>query len=101
MRGCLDYQREGLGVPEEVRDATEGYHSEMDVLAAFIDDRCSVHPKASVGATPLYNAYKDWCAEAGENAISQRKFGGQIGERGFDKDKSGTITWYGIGLRAE
>jgi putative DNA primase/helicase len=101
VRGCLDYQREGLGVPEEVRDATEGYRSEMDVLAAFIDDRCSVHPKASVGATPLYNAYKDWCAEAGENAISQRKFGGQIGERGFDKDKSGTITWYGIGLRAE
>jgi putative DNA primase/helicase len=101
VRGCLDYQREGLGVPEEVRDATEGYRSEMDVLAAFIDDRCSVHPKASVGATPLYNAYKDWCAEAGEDAISQRKFGGQIGERGFDKDKSGTITWYGIGLRAE
>jgi P4 family phage/plasmid primase-like protien len=101
VRGCLDYQREGLGVPEEVRDATEGYRSEMDVLAAFIDDRCSVHPKASVGATPLYNAYKDWCAEAGEDTISQRKFGGQIGERGFDKDKSGTITWYGIGLRAE
>ena len=101
VRGCLDYQREGLGVPEEVREATEGYRSEMDVLAAFIDDRCSVHPKASVGATPLYNAYKDWCAEAGEDAISQRKFGGQIGERGFDKDKSGTITWYGIGLRAE
>jgi hypothetical protein len=34
-----------------------------------------------------------------EAAISQRKFGRQLGERGFVKDKSGTIIWHGIGLR--
>src|SRR5215208_7353338 len=94
--GCLDYQREGLGVPEEVRDATEGYRSEMDVLAAFLEERCVVNQRASAGASALYGAYKEWCADAGEAAISQRKFGRQLGERGFVKDKSGTIIWHGI-----
>jgi putative DNA primase/helicase len=101
VRGCLEYQREGLGEPEEVRAATKGYRVEMDVLAAFLSDRCVEHPRASVGATPLYNAYKDWCEQSGEAWLSQRKFGTRLGERGFAKDKSGTITWHGIGLRSD
>src|SRR5215208_3158020 len=74
VQGCLEYQREGLGEPDEVKAATQGYRSEMDVLAAFIEDRCVVHPKAHVGATPLYRAYKDWCEDAGESQLTQTKF---------------------------
>jgi putative DNA primase/helicase len=99
VRGCLDYQREGLGEPEEVKTATQGYRSEMDVLAAFIEDRCVIHPNASAGATPLYRAYKDWCEEAGEDRLTQTKFGRRLKERGFRNEKAQTVTWYGIGLR--
>src|SRR5215212_3006671 len=42
VRGCLEYQREGLGEPEEVKAATASYRSDMDVLANFIEDRCVV-----------------------------------------------------------
>ncbi|MBV9452643.1 MAG: hypothetical protein JOZ19_00760 [Rubrobacter sp.] len=35
VRGCLDWQKNGLGEPEEVRAATEAYRAEMDVLVAF------------------------------------------------------------------
>jgi len=103
--GCVSYQRDGLCEPGEVRTATEGYRSEMDVLAAFIEDRCVVHPKAEVPATPLYQAYNDWCAENGESSGSQRRFGGRLRERGFksftytagpNRDRKG---WRGIGLR--
>jgi putative DNA primase/helicase len=99
VRGCLEYQRGGLGEPEEVKVATEGYRVEMDVLAAFIEDRCVVHPRASAGATPLYNAYKDWCDESGETKLTQTKFGRRLKERGFRSEKSQRVTWYGIGLR--
>src|SRR5215204_5259479 len=88
VRGCLEYQREGLGEPEEVKVATEGYRVEMDVLAAFIEDRCVVHPRASAGATPLYNAYKDWCDESGETKLTQTKFGRRLKERGFRSEKA-------------
>lgn len=105
IAGCLDWQRRGMGEPEQVRNATEGYRVEMDTLAAFFEDRCVIHPKAEVPATPLYKAFQEWCAESGEADESQRRFGGRLQERGFE---SFTITsgafkslkgWRGIGLR--
>jgi len=107
VAGCLDYQREGLGEPDEVRAATETYRAEMDVLAAFIEDRCAVNEKAEVPATRLFNAYKDWARDSDEEELKQRTFGMRLKERGFEnfkytsgpnKDRSG---WRGIGLRAE
>ncbi len=99
VRGCLEWQRGGLGEPEKVERATEGYRAEMDVLAAFIEERCAIHPRASIGATRLYNAYKEWSDESGENRLTQTKFGLQLKERGFSKEKAQTVTWHGIGLR--
>ena len=99
VRGCLDYQRDGLGEPEEVAAATGQYRAEMDVLAGFIEDRCVEHPRASVGATPLYEEYKRWCEDTGERPEKQTKFGLRLRERGFTKEKAQLVTWYGIGLR--
>jgi len=105
VQGCLRYQRDGLGEPDQVRDATTGYRSEMDTLSSFFEDRCVIHPKAEVPATPLYKEYQAWCAENGETDESQRRFGGRLQERGFqnfrytagpNKQRKG---WRGIGLR--
>jgi len=35
VEGCLEWQREGLQAPKEVRKATGQYRSEMDVIGAF------------------------------------------------------------------
>lgn len=40
VRGCLAWQSQGLGAPDAVRDATEAYRAEMDVLAMFFEERC-------------------------------------------------------------
>ncbi|ROR03388.1 phage/plasmid primase, P4 family, partial [Desulfosoma caldarium] len=44
VRGCLEWQRQGLQPPEAVTEATEGYRSEMDTIGDFIDECCVVHP---------------------------------------------------------
>lgn len=107
VRGCLSWQKSGLGEPETVIKATESYRTEMDTLAAFIGDRCVLHPKAEVPATALHQEYQKWCAENGEEVQKQRKFGAQLSERGYEsfkytsgpqKDRKG---WRGIGLRAD
>jgi putative DNA primase/helicase len=101
VRGCLEWQHEGLGEPEEVRSATESYRAEMDVLAAFLEDRCVVDPNATVGATPLWNAYQEWCRETGEYAGTQTAFGRRLRERGFESGrhpKNRKKEWRGIGL---
>lgn len=101
VRGCLDWQREGLGEPEEVRTATEGYREEMDVLAAFIDDRCVLDPRAKAGASDLYESYEVWCSKTGEYRESKVRFGKRLAERGFEKErhpKHRRWIWHGIGL---
>jgi putative DNA primase/helicase len=72
VQGCLDWQRQGLGTPDEVMKATATYRTEQDVLATFIADECLVSPACKVKATPLYDAYKNWCDRTGEHEQGQR-----------------------------
>jgi putative DNA primase/helicase len=88
VRGCLRWQREGLGEPEEVTQATNEYKEEMDTLAAFLSERCVIEAGASEGATDLFDAYKEWCTDTNETAGTQKVFGGKLGERGFEKKRS-------------
>lgn len=103
VRGCLEWQREGLGEPEEVTAATQGYRAEMDVLAAFIDECCVVRPDATAASKALYETYTTWSDENGERAEKQRSFGARLTERGFERGRgSGNIhIRLGIGLRTD
>ncbi len=104
VRGCLDWQKNGLGVPDEVKQATAGYRAEMDTLAAFLDDCCVVHEGVSVTAKALYATYTAWCERTGEKAIPQRTMGLKLNERGFtarDLGHQKTRTWLGVGLVTE
>jgi putative DNA primase/helicase len=100
IEGCLAWQREGLGVPDEVRTATEDYRVEMDILTAFITDCCVTGDGYRTGAAYLYGTYRGWCADNREDPLSQRAFGLALGERGFKKteDRRGRVVWAGVGL---
>jgi putative DNA primase/helicase len=87
VRGCQEWQRDGLGEPEEVRSATTSYRADMDVLAGFIEDRCVVDPDAWAKFADLYSRYQDWCDESGEKAETKRQFGTRLKERGFEPDR--------------
>jgi len=102
VRGCLRWQREGLQAPEEVRQATRGYRAEMDVLAAFLADCCVRNEDEEAFAGELWGAWKRWCEETGEQAGSQKRFGGRLAERGFlnhRDSKTGRKVWSGLSLR--
>ena len=48
LKGCLDWQRQGLNPPAKVRAATQAYREEMDVLAVFLTDCCVIEKHAKV-----------------------------------------------------
>ncbi|MDP9437962.1 MAG: phage/plasmid primase, P4 family, partial [Actinomycetota bacterium] len=87
VRGCLEWQRGGLGEPEEVRTATAEYRAEQDVLAGFLEECCVVRSEAWVKFADLYEVYTSWCDEAGETMQNRRRFGTQLKERGFEPDR--------------
>jgi putative DNA primase/helicase len=104
VRGCLEWQRAGLNPPEEVRQATREYRAEMDVLAAFVADCCERGSDHKAYAGELWKAWQRWCEETGEQAGTQKRFGGRLSERGFlnhRDSRTGRKVWSGVSLRTD
>jgi putative DNA primase/helicase len=102
VEGCLEWQLDGLQAPEEVRQATGEYRSEMDVVGAFLNECCELGEDRTVSAADLYRAYGEWCKDTGETQEKQRKFGSKLTERRrFDRyrgGKTGGHMWRGVDL---
>jgi putative DNA primase/helicase len=104
IRGCLEWQSKGLKPPEEVRQATREYRAEMDVLAAFVADCCERGNDEKAYAGELWKAWQRWCDETGEQAGTQKRFGGRLSERGFlnhRDSRTGRKVWSGVSLRSD
>jgi putative DNA primase/helicase len=101
IEGCLEWQREGLGLPDEVEAATEDYRSEMDVLGDFLETYCHQGPNYRIKVGELWKAYQRWCDETGESPGTQKQLGQQLQERGFvgDRGTNGTRWRLGLALR--
>ena len=97
--GCLLWQSEGLKMPKAVLDSVREYKREMDVISAFIEDRCQL--SGSVQSSTLYAAYANWAEENNEYRMSATKFSVELSKR-FDKVKTRTGRHYnGISLLRE
>ncbi|MFH1942614.1 MAG: phage/plasmid primase, P4 family [bacterium] len=99
IEGCLRWQRDGLGIPEEVRKATEGYRAESDSLGQFLND-CTIKKVGSkTKSSTLYSRYKGWAESAGERPITSTAFGRALSERDFEKYRISDGYYYqGISL---
>jgi putative DNA primase/helicase len=101
IKGCLDWQRDGLSPPDEVSAATKGYQADMDTLGGFIAEHCVLANNATVAAKDLYDRYKAWAEESGEHKLAKNVFGQQLKERGFENEKDSKtrrVVYLGIGL---
>ena len=96
--GCLMWQAEGLKMPKAVLDSVREYRREMDVISAFIEDKCEL--SGSVQSSVLYAAYSSWAEENNEYRMSATKFGLEIAKR-FEKIKGRIIYYNGISLFSE
>jgi len=88
----------GLGLPLEVKTAIATYRAEMDTLADFFAECCTVEKHAMATARELYTRYTLWCEDNGERPERQKAFGMRLSERGFRRVKNSIIIWHGVGL---
>ncbi len=96
VEGCLLWQKEGLLMPRAVLEQVREYRREMDVVSAFIEDRCEVGENKYVKASALYAAYSAWCDGNNEYKMSNSKFAVEVSKR-FNKVKR-TDANYFIGI---
>lgn len=100
LRGCLDWQSVGLCAPTSVEAAVNAYRREMDLLGEFIRDCCCVSEGLSASASSIGLAYGTWCKQNGYEPMTATALGKALGQRGFRKEKRGTVRWIGLQLRA-
>lgn len=58
VRGCLEWQRDGLNVPIVVENATDTYRREMNPLSDWVDEYCDLSPQAWTATNRLWNSYQ-------------------------------------------
>jgi putative DNA primase/helicase len=83
LEGLQQWREKGLAPPPTVRQATEEYRREMDVLGDWLAERCVADPAAVTPFRELYEDYTEWCKAQGELALGQRSFGNRLTERGY------------------
>ncbi len=89
VQGCLEWIKNGIGEPEEVKAATQEYRNEMDVLSQFISDCCVEKASFKALAKDLYQAYTGWCDSNGEQSLTKRIFGTKLREKGYKPTRIG------------
>ncbi len=104
LEGCLLWQGMGLYpvTAGKVKDATNDYRTEMDLIGEFIKDKCIQKVDVTVSKQFLYNAYSEWCKESGIIPESKIRFGRRLKESYNIIDDSGADNisiWKGLGLK--
>jgi putative DNA primase/helicase len=99
VEGCLLWQKEGLGVPESVTEATNDYRAEMDVIVDFIAECCEIDPTAKTKFSDLYRRYIEWSNENGQLNVSAPEFGQRLMEHGFPSDRNKKLGRFRSGIK--
>jgi len=107
VRGCLEWQRDGLQPPAAVQAATAQWREQSDEVAEFVGDVCMVAPSLSVGAGVIYREYVKWSEQqrggsSDRPPLTNKAFGVRLGELGYQAGRTGTRGrfWSGLGLPA-
>lgn len=99
VRGCMVWQREGLGRPKQVLEATRDYRRESDQIGRFLRERCTEGPQYSVPAKHLYGTYQNWCRQQGEKQEPSKTLAGEMARRDYVKKRTNRgFVYEGLGF---
>jgi putative DNA primase/helicase len=100
--GCLEWQRHGLTPPKIVRDATDEYLADQDMLAQWLDDCTKVDPLAFVATRALFTSWKSWCDARNQSSGTETAFADMLKECGLEHKKMTKARGFkGLALRTD
>lgn len=102
VEGTIYYLVEGLKQPQAVIDASAEYRSEMDVLAAFIEEQCETGDEYHEKSTTLFEAYVEWAKGTNNySRMSNNKFGREMSNRFTKKHTMNGAEYFGVHLKGD
>lgn len=98
--GYLEWQRIGLAEPQIIKEQREEYRTEMDSIAAFLEECCEVGTTGRIKGSLLFNAYDEWARENNQHRMTNTKFGIEMSKK-FKKITSNGVHYIGVRLLDE
>jgi P4 family phage/plasmid primase-like protien len=85
VRGALAYQKHGLRPTAAVAAARDSYKADMDLLADWIDERCTVNRSAVASCEALWQSWRHFAEQRGELRFisNSRTLARRLATRGF------------------
>ncbi|SDC30490.1 putative DNA primase/helicase [Sphingomonas sp. YR710] len=101
VRGALAFLDSGLPEPEAIREATDKYLDENDILGRFLTLCIERSDGATIGASALHELFAAWqtwaqLLPAAGKPWSPKYLAQQMEKKRFHKRKSSSMVWDGI-----
>lgn len=96
--GAYMWMREGLELPDKLKDAGQTYRTEMDVVEQFIQEKCKRAEGVRETGKALYEEYKKWADENNEYKMDKNKFGKKLKEKFRSKRMTNGVNYLGVEL---
>jgi putative DNA primase/helicase len=89
IRGCVEWQKDGLRVPEKAQIATDDYLDSEDKIGTWIDECIDTsNVNAYVSSTVLFASWKEWSGDNGVWTGTSMRLIKTLQERGYTKARS-------------
>lgn len=93
IQGCFRWNEEGLNPPPVVRETTERYAAEEDLITQWVEDQCELGLGYEAPRQELYESWVMWLRARGEVPSTARDFkkrmDGKVSEFGIRDQKVG------------
>ena len=100
VRGCADWQRDGLREPESIRRAAESNRADSDIMVQFLTECCEVGPRHECQSSQLYAVFRAWLVNRGEYELSMQKMARMLKYKGYVCEKREKFNvWRGVSVK--
>jgi putative DNA primase/helicase len=83
--GCLDWQNNGLIVPECVDEQTESYFNAQDTVGKWFEECCEEHANAKVSSADVWRSWADWANDRKLKVGTDEELSDKLEARGCNK----------------
>lgn len=97
LDGHSDWKKNGLAPPERIREASQAYFADEDLVGQWIDETCELGINLTASARALFTSWGAWAEANGVDRGSQKTLGEALRSRGFKNARS-RAGWYWRGL---
>jgi putative DNA primase/helicase len=105
VAGFSRWQEEGLGDATKIREATNEYREESDLIGNFIKEQCVIGKDYRVSATVILKSLHQWARDNSARFVRRNEFIDYMNREGFVRVRlsnsvdKGKYYWTGIGLK--